>query len=224
MGLSCPSASSTPNCLYSCLGFKPFRSVLSAPNYVGISPQRVRFCRTQKGFLFADIREVNVPGQKLLPILFSGAAGDPVQESPKVIHLVYVVQLRVLCKRIHHAGNLCTTVSIGKEPVRGSHRKRSRHLLRKIVIWRCMELARICYELVPTVETIVGSLCKLAAFESTSLGISEPLFDFLEHRPGLFGPQRVELVFCYDPFLKQFPQFRLNLVQFGDMDKDTLAL
>lgn len=115
--LSCLSASSAPNHLHSCGGFKPSRSVLPAPNDIGFCPQGVRLCRTHKGFLFAYVREVDVPGQKLLPVFFSGAAGDPVQESPDVIHLVYVVQLRVLRKRVHHAGNLSSTVSIGKEPI-----------------------------------------------------------------------------------------------------------
>lgn len=115
--LNCLSASSAPNSLHSCQVFKPSRSILPAPNDIGFCPQGVRLCRTHKGFLFADVRKVDVPGQKLLPIFFSGATGNSVQESPDVIHLVYVVQLRVLRKRIHHAGNLSSAISIGKEPI-----------------------------------------------------------------------------------------------------------
>ncbi|MDK2860637.1 MAG: hypothetical protein PWP25_1823 [Sphaerochaeta sp.] len=119
--LGCLSASSAPNCLLSSLVSKPSRSVLSAPDDIGFCPQGVRLCRTLECFLFTDVREVDVPGQKLLPVLFGGTAGNPVQDGPKVIHLVDLIKLRILGKRIHHTGNLCPAIGIGKKPVGRTH-------------------------------------------------------------------------------------------------------
>ena len=93
--LGCPSTLPTLSYDYQCLGSQPFRSVLSAPNDIGLSPQQVRLSQTEQDFLLTDIREVNVPEQKSLPIIFSGAAGNPVQECPAILMMEAFIMIRI---------------------------------------------------------------------------------------------------------------------------------